>query len=52
MRIKSVNYWISQLSAEEKNSNAKEPQNDKDLNFQLAQYYITKEEQLKPKLVA
>ena len=47
MRVKSVNYWISQISAEENDIKAKEPQNDKDLNFQLAQYYITKEEQLK-----
>ena len=42
MRIHTVNYWISQISAEKNDIKAKEPQNDKDLNFQLAQYLVNK----------
>jgi len=52
MRVKSVNYWLSQIISAE-NKNTKEPENSKDLlNYQLAQYYITKKEQEKQKLVA
>jgi hypothetical protein len=43
MRNKTVNYWLNQLiSAEEKNSKSKEPQEENDLSFQIAQYYVTK----------
>ena len=44
MRTRSVNYWISQISAEkEKTSNkTKEPNNTKDLmNYQIAEYLLT-----------
>ena len=42
MRNKTVNYWMNQISAEE-NKNSKEPQDDKDLSFQIAKYYVGKE---------
>ena len=42
MRIHTVNYWLNQISAEKNDIKAKEPQNDKDLNFQLAQYLVNK----------
>jgi hypothetical protein len=42
MRVRTVNYWINQISAEE-NNNIKEPQDEKDLTFQIAKYYVTKE---------
>jgi hypothetical protein len=44
MRTRSINYWMSQILAEkEKNSNnIKEPQHDKELNYQVAQYYVNK----------
>ena len=44
MRVKSVNYWINQISAEKENTNTTEPQNDNDLNYQTAKYYVTKTE--------
>ena len=54
MRIKSVSYWLNQIISAEENKNTKEPENSKDLlNYQIAEYYIGKEEQLKEhKLVA
>jgi hypothetical protein len=43
MRTKSTSYWMNQIvSAEGKNSNAKEPHTDSDLNYHVAQYYVSK----------
>ncbi len=42
MRVRSVNYWMNQISAERKNTNTKEPQSSKDLNYQTAKYYVSK----------
>jgi hypothetical protein len=43
MRNKSVNYWLNQiLSAERKSSNTIEPRNSKELNYQLAEYYVSR----------
>ena len=46
MRIRSVNYWMSQISAEKRNprNNIKEPQSDKELNYQIAEYLVNKTE--------
>ena len=44
MRVKSVNYWINQISAEKENINSKEPMSSNDLNYQTAKYYVTKTE--------
>jgi hypothetical protein len=45
MRAKSVNYWMSQILAEKENTskNIKEPQSNKELNYQVAQYYVIKD---------
>ena len=43
MRVRTVNYWMNQISAEE-NTNIKEPEDDKDLSFQVAKYYVGKED--------
>ncbi len=50
MRVRTVNYWINQISAEKENTNTKEPQDDNDLSFQIAKYYVSKSN--KSKLVA
>ena len=44
MRTRSINYWISQILAEKENTskNIKEPQHDKELNYQVAKYYVIK----------
>ena len=53
MRIRSISYWINQILAEEnKNQNIKEPQTDKDLNYQLALLYVYKPETNKQLKVA
>ena len=47
MRVRSINYWISQISAEKENpsNKTKQPANTEDLlNYQIAQYYVTKTE--------
>jgi hypothetical protein len=44
MRNRTVNYWINQISAEENKPNRKEPQDDKDLTFQVAKYYVAQTE--------
>ena len=46
MRVKSVNYWFSIISAEKENAskNIKEPKNDNDLNYQTAKYYVSQTE--------
>ena len=43
MRARSVNYWMSQILAEKENTseNTKEPQHDKELNYQVAKYYVS-----------
>lgn len=43
MRVKTVNFWMNQLSAEENNTHTKEPEDDKDLSFQIAKYYVNME---------
>ena len=42
MRVRSVSYWISQISAEKENTSkkTKEPANPKDLNYQIAEYLV------------
>ena len=49
MRVRSVSYWMNQISAEKENTNTKEPQSSKELNYQIAQYYSNNS---KSKLVA
>ena len=41
MRTRSINYWMSQILAEKENTNTKEPQSSKELNYQLAEYYVS-----------
>ena len=44
MRTRSINYWMSQIMAEKEktSNNIKEPQSNKELNYQVAQYYVNK----------
>ena len=45
MRIRSISYWISQISAEKENpsNKTKQPTNTEDLmNYQIAEYLVCK----------
>ena len=44
MRVRTVNYWINQISAEKENTNIKEPVSSNDLNYQTAKYYVSQTE--------
>jgi hypothetical protein len=50
MRTRSINYWMSQILAEKENTNTKEPQSSKDLNYQVAIYYVIKDNSNKSKV--
>ena len=45
MRVRSISYWISQISAEKENAsnNTKQPNNATDLhNYLIAEYLLTR----------